>query len=208
MNFFVTGTDTNAGKTFVTALLTKSLRQAGFDTVAMKPVSCGDPGDTLLLRAAGDNELTFDEVTPISYKAPVAPIEAARQERRTFDPAEALRVFKRLHKTHTSILVEGVGGWLVPLSKNYSSADLANAIGLPILLVARNRLGAINHTLLTLESIQAHGLVCGGIILNNHPLDSNDIAAAGNRLILEQLTQVPILFEISPGQSELELAVA
>lgn len=73
MNFFVTGTDTNAGKTFVTALLTKSLRQAGFDTVAMKPVSCGDPGDTLLLRAAGGDELTFDEVTPISYKAPVAP---------------------------------------------------------------------------------------------------------------------------------------
>ena len=207
MNFFITGTDTDAGKTFVTSLLTRSLRRAGFDTVAMKPISCGEPEDTLVLQGAADFELTQQEVTPVSYRAPLAPIEAARLEGRTFDPAEILPTFERLHRTHRSLLVEGVGGWLVPLAENYSGADLARAMKLPVLLVVRNRLGALNHVLLTLESIRSHGLICGGIILNNHPSDANDTAAEGNRRLLPALTQVPILFEILPGQTELELAV-
>ena len=208
MNFFVTGTDTDVGKTFVTALLTRSLRRAGFDTVAMKPVSCGEPGDTSEIRAAADNALSPGEVTPISYAAPLAPIEAARLEGRTFDPEDILRVFRRLKNTHRSLLVEGVGGWLVPLSHDYSSADLAKAMNLPVLLVVRNRLGSINHTLLTLESIRHHGLSCGGIVLNNHPADIGDSSRKGNRRLIPELSSVPLLFEISSGQTELELAVA
>jgi dethiobiotin synthetase len=208
LNFFVTGTDTDVGKTFVTALLTRSLRRAGFDTVAMKPISCGEPEDSLTLRAAADNELNLEEVTPVSYKAPLAPMEAARLEGSPFDPASVLTTFERLHRTRRSLLVEGVGGWLVPLSETYSSADLAKAMGLPVLLVVRNRLGALNHALLTLESIRYHGLSCGGIVLNNHPTDAGDQAASSNRLLLQKLTALPILFEIFPGQKELELAVA
>ena len=207
MNFFITGTDTDSGKTFVTALLTRSLRRAGFDTVAMKPISCGEPEDTLVLQASADFELTQKEVTPVSYKAPLAPIEAARLEGRTFDPSEVLSTFERLHRTHRSLLVEGVGGWLVPLGESYSGADLAKAIGLPVLLVVRNRLGALNHALLTLESIHSHGLTCAGIVLNNHPSDANNLAAEGNRRLIPTLTKIPILFEIESGQSELELAV-
>jgi dethiobiotin synthetase len=208
MNYFITGTDTDVGKTYVTALLTRALRRAGFDTVAMKPVSCGEPGDTLALRNAADCELAVQEVTPVSYKAPLAPIEAARMENRTFDPSEVLPTFERLHRTHRSLLVEGVGGWLVPLGKDYSSADLAKAMNLPVLLVVRNKLGAINHTLLTLESIAAHGLTCGGIVLNNHPDDVSDAAAAGNRSLTPELTNVPVLFEIKPGQMDLLLSAA
>lgn len=208
MNFFVTGTDTDAGKTFVTALLTRSLRRAGFDTVAMKPVSCGEPGDTEALRAASGNELSSTEVTPVSYRAPLAPIEAARLEGRAFDPEEVLSVFRRLRHSRLSLLVEGVGGWLVPLAPGYSAADLAKAMDLPVLLVVRNRLGALNHTLLTLESIRNHGLNCGGIVLNNHPADEGDSARDGNRRLLPELTKVPVLFEISPGQTDLDLAVA
>lgn len=208
MNFFVTGTDTDAGKTFVTALLTRSLRKAGFDTVAMKPVSCGEPGDTEEIRAAAENELSSGEVTPVAYKAPLAPIEAARLEGRTFEPEEVLAVFRNLRATHLSMLVEGVGGWLVPLAPGYTSADLAVAMGLPVLLVVRNRLGCVNHTLLTLESIKAHGLTCAGIVLNNHPADNGDAAREGNRRLIPTLTDVPVLFEIMPGQKELDLAVA
>ena len=113
MNFFVTGTDTDVGKTFVTALLTRSLRLAGLDTVAMKPVSCGEPEDTLVLQEAADFELGPGEVTPVSYAAPVAPIEAAQLEGLSFDSSEILSVFERLHRTRRSLLVEGVGGWLV-----------------------------------------------------------------------------------------------
>lgn len=208
MNFFVTGTDTNVGKTFVTSLLTKSLRKAGFDTVAMKPVSCGEPEDTRAILEAIGGELSPGEVTPVAYKAPLAPIEAARLEGRVFDPEEVLPVFRRLRATHRSLLVEGVGGWLVPLAPGYSSADLAKAMGLPVLLVVRNRLGCVNHTLLTLESITSHGLTCGGIVLNNHPGDDGDAAREGNRRLIPTLTEVPILFEISPGQTDLKLAVA
>lgn len=208
MNFFITGTDTDAGKTYVTALLTRSLRKAGFDTVAMKPISCGEPGDTLALQAAADHELATDEVTPVSYKAPLAPIEAARLEGRPFDPAIVMKTFNRLRDTHRSLLVEGVGGWLVPIGDSYSGADLAKAMGLPLLLVVRNRLGTLNHALLTLESIKAHGLTCSAIVINNHPSDDGDISREGNRRLLPELTNIPVLFEISPGQTELNLAVA
>lgn len=207
MKCFITGTDTDAGKTFVTALLTRSLRRAGFDTVAMKPVSCGEPGDTRELLAAADGELSAGEVTPVSFSAPLAPIEAARLEGRTFDPRTVLEVFERLDRTRNSLLVEGVGGWLVPLAPGYSAADLAKDMALPVLLVVRNRLGALNHTLLTLESIAAHGLTCQGIILNNHPADDGDASREGNRRLLPELTDTPVLFEISPGQTELDLAV-
>lgn len=208
MNFFITGTDTNAGKTFVTSLLTRSLRKAGFDTVAMKPVSCGEPEDTRELHAAADGELSMEEVTPVSYKAPLAPIEAARLEHRTFDPSEVMVPFARLCASRRSLLVEGVGGWLVPLTATYSAADLAKEMGLPVLLVVRNRLGSLNHALLTLESIKAHGLTCGGIVLNNHPADEGDLSRDGNRRLLPTLTEIPIFFEISPGQTDLELQVA
>ena len=208
MNFFITGTDTDAGKTFVTSLLTRSLRRAGFDTVAMKPISCGEPVDSQALHAAADGELSIEEVTPVAYKAPLAPIEAARLEGRIFDPEEILPTFRRLRSSRRSLLVEGVGGWLVPLTANYTTADLAKTMELPVLLVVRNRLGAINHALLTLESIKTHGLTCGGIVFNNHPADEGDLSRDGNRRILTTLTDVPILFEIESGQTTLDLAVA
>jgi dethiobiotin synthetase len=208
MTFFITGTDTDAGKTFVTALLTRSLRKAGFDTVAMKPISCGEPGDTGALREAADNELSIEEVTPVAYKAPLAPIEAARLEGRTFNPAEVMKAFHHLRSTHRSLLVEGVGGWLVPLSSTYDAADLAKEMNLPVLLVVRNKLGTLNHALLTLESIKARGLTCAGIVLNNHPSDEGDPAREANGRLLAELSGVPILFEIFPGQTDLELAVA
>ena len=208
MNFFITATDTDAGKTFVTSLLTRSLRKAGFDTVAMKPVSCGEPADTIEIRSAADNDLSPGEVTPVSYRTPLAPIEAARLEGRSFEPEAVLSVFRHLRSTHLSLLVEGVGGWLVPLAPGYSTADLAKDMGLPVLLVIRNRLGCINHALLTLESIRYHGLTCGGIVLNNHPSDEGDLAREGNRRLLPTLTDIPILFEIEPNQTELDLVVA
>ena len=208
MNFFITATDTDAGKTYVTSLLTRSLRKAGFDTVAMKPISCGEPEDTQRLFAAADGAIPMEEVTPVSYRAPLAPIEAARLEGRTFDPEEVLPTFRHLRGGHASLLVEGVGGWLVPLSANYSGADLAKAMGLPVLLVVRNKLGTLNHALLTLESIKARGLTCSGIVINNHPADKEDPAREGNSRLLAELSGVPILFEIFPGQTEMELAIA
>ncbi len=207
MNFFVTGTDTGAGKTFVTALLTRALRTAGRDTVALKPVCCGPRDDVDILCAAMDGELAPDAVNPLWFEAPAAPLVAARREHRSVDLAELTRWFRSHRARHRSLLVEGAGGWLVPLGSGTTVADLAVAFGLPVLLVVANRLGCLNHALLTVESIRRRGLECGGLVLNTID-DDQSVAVQTNRQILQEFCDVPVLFEISPGQTRIDLAIA
>ena len=190
MRAFLTGTDTGVGKTFVTSLLARSLRQSGHDTIALKPLCSGDRADAEILRAAGGNELTIDEVNPLWFQTPVSPLVAARRENREISIGRK------------SVLVEGAGGWLAPIAAGATVADLCAALDLPIIVVTANRLGCVNHALLTLESIRAHGLECHGIILNTIDPAPDD-ASRTNRALLEEFTSIPILWEISPGQKQL-----
>jgi len=200
MNFFITGTDTNAGKTFVTALLTRALRARGFETIALKPLCSGERSDVEILQAASDHHLSLDETNPIWLREPAAPLVAARLENRTLSLDALEAWFRNLSEKHSSLLVEGAGGWLVPITPTETIADLAARLALPVVVVVANRLGCINHTLLTLESIRARGLHCPGIILNS--LAANlDVATRTNREILEQNT--PILLDVHPGQTEI-----
>ena len=208
MNYFVTGTDTNVGKTFVTTLLIRALRRAGLDTVGMKPICCGDREDAELLRAAADDSVELNDINPIWFRTPAAPYTASIIENRMIDLDAIRDYYTRLRQSHRSLLVEGVGGWMVPIRKDYFVKDLAAEFGLPILLVVPNRLGAINHALLTLQSIQASGQTCAGIIFNNADASAQAIAAATNRSMLEDLAGVPILFAIERNQSNLELGIA
>lgn len=207
MNFFVTGTDTGVGKTYVTALLTRALRRAGFDTVALKPICCGPRDDVDDLCAASDHELTPDAVNPCWLEAPAAPLVAARRENRVVDLAVLDSWFQAHRARRRSLLVEGAGGWLVPVTDGRTVADLAVQFGLPVLVVVANRLGCLNHTLLTLESIRARGLTCGGLVLNTLSAE-NSVAVETNRQILQEFCDVPILFEIGPGQRAIDLGVA
>jgi dethiobiotin synthetase len=200
MNLFITGTDTNAGKTFVTALLTRALRARGFETIAVKPLCSGERSDVEILQAASDHRLTLDETNPIWLREPAAPLVAARLENRTLSLDALVDWFRHLSLKHPSLLVEGAGGWLVPITPTETIADLASCLALPVVVVVANRLGCINHTLLTLESIRARGLHCPGIILNTLS-STDDIATRTNREILEQNT--PILLEVHPGQTEI-----
>ena len=105
--------------------------------------------------------------------------------------------------------MEGVGGWRVPITQDYFVSDLAADFGLPVAVVVANRLGALNHTLLTVEAIQSSGLECAGIILN-HPagLDpESEMAASTNKAVIEDLIKAPILFEVRHGQTELDTAI-
>jgi dethiobiotin synthetase len=200
MNLFITGTDTNAGKTFVTALLTRALRGRGFETIALKPLCSGERSDVEILQAASDHRLTLDETNPIWLREPAAPLVAARLENRTLSLDPLVAWFRALSKKHPSLLVEGAGGWLVPITSTETIADFAARLSLPVVVVVANRLGCINHTLLTLESIRARGLHCPGIVLNSLPT-TEDIATRTNREILEQ--HIPILLEVHPGQTEI-----
>ena len=200
MNLFITGTDTNAGKTFVTALLTRALRARGFETIALKPLCSGERSDVEILQAASDRCLTLDEINPVWLRQPAAPLVAARLENRSISLEALGDWFRTLSQKHPSLLVEGAGGWLVPITPQETIADLAARLALPVVLVVANRLGCINHALLTLESIRAHGLRCPGIVLNTLST-AEDIATRTNREILEQHT--PILLEIHPSQTEI-----
>lgn len=206
MRSFVTGTDTGVGKTYVTALLTRALRRAGLDTVALKPICCGPRDDVDALCAASDHELPPDQTNPIWLEAPAAPLVAARRENTQIDLAALDRWFENVQAGRNSLLVEGVGGWAVPLAPGQTSADLAEMLGLPVLVVVANKLGCLNHTLLTLESIRARGLRCEGLILNSLEADAS-VAAETNRDILEEFCEVPILFEVSPGQTSITLGI-
>ena len=191
MSYFVTGTDTGVGKTHVSRLLVTALRHAGIDAVGYKPVACGDREDARIL-AAASGALTLDEVNPVYLQTAVAPYVAGLLENHPINPADLLAGFHRLAAAHAMVIVEGVGGWEVPLAARYRVADLARDLDLPVLLVAANRLGALNHILLTLGAIRAKGLSCVGIILNQLD-DELDTSMITNKSVIEDLTGVPLL---------------
>lgn len=202
MSFFITGTDTGVGKTYVTRLILETLRNAGHDAVGYKPVACGDREDAAILAAASGG-LDYDEVNPVYLKTPVAPYVAGMLENRTIDPADLIAGYHHLAAKHSKVLVEGAGGWEVPISANYRISDLAADLKLPVILVAGNKLGALNHIILSVNAIRAKGLVCTGIILNQLE-DEMDTAMITNKGVVEDLTGVPLLDHLIHGQDFLD----
>jgi dethiobiotin synthetase len=203
MSFFITGTDTGVGKTYVTRLILETLRNAGNDAVGYKPVACGDREDATILAAASGG-LDLDEINPVYLKTPVAPYVAGMLENRAVDPAVLIAGYHQLAAKHAKVLVEGAGGWEVPISANYRISDLAADLKLPVILVAGNKLGALNHIILTVNAIRAKGLVCAGIILNQLE-DEMDTAMITNKGVVEDLTGVPLLDHLIHGQDFLEV---
>ncbi len=198
MNFFITGTDTGVGKTYITKLLVESLRAEGKYAVGFKPISCGDRDDATILAAASGN-LPLDEVNPLHFSSGVAPYVAALLENKTINPAEIIASYQTISEKYDPVIVEGAGGWEVPITETYFISDLAKDLNLPVILVAANRLGALNHILLTLTAIEAKGLKCAGIILNQLE-DEMDTPMITNKGIIESLTSIPLLDHIIHGQ--------
>jgi dethiobiotin synthetase len=192
VNYFVTGTDTGVGKTFVTSGLVRFSRSKGIDAVGMKPICTGDNDDVRqLLEACGSCEPEH-LINPVWYRTPVAPYTASIIEDRLIDLDAIREAFEQLARQHSSVLVEGVGGIAVPIFANYDFRDLARDLRLNVIIVAANRLGVLNHTRLTVEAIRAAGLRCSLIALNSVHADS-DISQPTNRSVLETLVDVPVL---------------
>ncbi|MEO5713242.1 MAG: dethiobiotin synthase [Luteolibacter sp.] len=203
MSFFITGTDTGVGKTYVTRLLVETLRNAGVDAVGYKPIACGDREDAAILSAVSGG-IPLEEINPVYLNTPVAPYVACMLENRTVSPVDLIAGFYHLSAKHPEVLVEGVGGWEVPLAPNYRVSDLAADLKLPVILVAGNKLGALNHIILTVNAIRARGLVCAGIYLNQLE-DEMDTAMITNKGVVEDLTGVPLLDHLIHGQDFLEV---
>lgn len=204
--FFLTGTDTDVGKTYVAALIVRALRAEGVDAVGMKPICCGERTDAELLHAASGGCAELNDINPVWLRTPAAPYTAAMIENRAVDLALIRESFAKLRASHETVVVEGVGGWRVPIADGYFVSDLAADFALPVVVVVANRLGAINHALLTVESIRTSGQACAGVIFNNLPEQSEGIPTATNRSVLESLLQVPILVEVGCGDREMPTA--
>ncbi|MFT5469268.1 MAG: dethiobiotin synthetase [Verrucomicrobiales bacterium] len=205
MNYFVTGTDTGVGKTYVSCLILKALREAGRSVIAYKPACCGDRDDVLDLHEACDrDDLTIDEINPLWLQSPAAPLAAAMIENREVDFDALVERGRQLATRAERLIVEGAGGWEVPLTGKLTMADLAVALGFPVIVVIDNKLGALNHTILTVRQIEARGLKCAGLILNQ-VAEERDAASISNRIVLQQLLDVPILAELLHDADEIEL---
>ena len=203
MSFFITGTDTGVGKTHTAVQLLRRLRANGRSCAGFKPICCGDRRDAELLLSAGANGLTIDEINPLWLQTPAAPLTAAQIEAVNINTERLLDAFRKLAAQVDDVFVEGVGGWMVPVRSDYFVKDLAVEIGLPVLVVAQNRLGCLNHTLLTLRSVQAAGLRCAGVVLNSSPSRDPDIAQTTNADILAGVLDVPLLPELAENAEEL-----
>jgi dethiobiotin synthetase len=172
---FITATDTGVGKTYVTALVARTLRTGGVRVGAYKPVCSGAEyaadggvswGDVRALSDAIGGEFDAERVCPLRLRAPLAPPVAAKMEGVSLD-LHAMQAGAAWWNGQVDVLlVEGVGGFLCPLTEDKTIADLAVALGYPLLVVARAGLGTINHTLLTVEAARNRGLTVAGVILN------------------------------------------
>ena len=179
---FITGTDTGAGKTVLTALLSRFLRARGVNAAALKPVCSGGRADARALRAAMDGALSLDEINPWHFRTPLAPLLAARRERKHVHLSEALAHIRSMQKRFDVLLVEGAGGLLSPLGENFDSGDLIAALDALPLVVAPNRLGAVNHVLLTLEALPRSAAARARVVLMFPP--KRDAAVATNAKLL------------------------
>ncbi len=188
---FITGTDTAVGKTTVACGTARLLKTWGVDVGVMKPIATGNLKDAQALLAAVDLGEDLNVVTPQFFKAPLAPDISAALERRKVDMEAIYKAYWYLQKKHAVLIVEGVGGVKVPLGETTFVVDLAQALGLSVLVVARASLGTINHTLLTLDALAKSKIPVAGILLNGG--NGRTLAETTNIDTLQNYTAIPVL---------------
>ena len=163
---FITGTDTGAGKTWFTVMLMSALKCAGYSVAGMKPVASGATqikghlvnDDAALIQKHCSNDIDYETVNPVVFAPPAAPHIVAEDSSQQIDFERILNAYNKLIKANDIVIVEGVGGWRVPLSKNSSTVDLVKELNIPVILVVGIKLGCINHAILTAEALKSDGV--------------------------------------------------
>jgi dethiobiotin synthetase len=221
--YFVTGTDTNVGKTLISCALLESFAAQGAAVIGMKPVAAGGSlhrnedtpdvplagaagvdasgrnEDVNLLAAASTVQVDLERINPYHFASAIAPHLAAQQENIRIDLTHITSAFHTLQALADVVIVEGAGGFIVPLNDTQDSGDLAVQLGLPIILVVGMRLGCLNHALLTVQAISARGLTLGGWVANC--VDENMAMREENITALQQRIAAPLL-GIIPFQAQ------
>jgi dethiobiotin synthetase len=180
------------GKTLLTAHLLHHLRQAGVEALGMKPFCTGSRGDVHLLQEFQKGSLSVAEANPFYFERPLAPLVAARLDRRRpVELAEVLQSIRRVARKCERLLVEGAGGLLVPLGENYTFADVVDALRCEVIVVGRNRLGVINHTLLTVAALKCtKSKEAQVVLMDENPRDASE--ATNERVLSGWLAPVKV----------------
>ena len=208
--WFITGTDTEVGKTFATCALLHRIHADRIQAVGMKPVAAGTDSegkndDVESLIAASGVKAPRELINPYLFRPAIAPHIAAAIEGREIDPEHIVSSFKALQELANTVLVEGAGGFYVPLGAQYDTADLAAQLGIPIILVVGMRLGCINHALLTQQAIAARGLTLAGWIANH--IDPKMSCFEENLTALKDRIDAPLLGVIPPHSTPKDAAM-
>lgn len=190
--FFITGTDTGAGKTVLTVLLTRHLRSQGVNAAALKPICSGGRGDARKISSANDGVLSLDELNPWHFKAAIAPSLAARREGKKLKISQVTAHARAMQKRFEVLLMEGAGGLLSPLGDNFNSRDLILQLDATPIIVAPNRLGVVNHALLTLEALPPNFRARARVIL--FQLGRADTSVKSNAGLLAEMFDAKRIF--------------
>lgn len=208
---FISGTDTNIGKTVVTTALAQVLRDAGVDAIPFKPIQTGarwengawHRDDVAFYKKHLDIIHDDDEICPVCYEEPVAPSVAARFSGKSLDINQIATAFDRLIQKHSFVLVEGAGGLAVPITDHgYTMADLAHTLKIPLIIVSRAGLGTINHTVLTVKYAHHKDVPVLGIMLNQGS-SKPDLAEQTNPGVILQMTGSAILAKLPLVQGDI-----
>ena len=198
--FFITGTDTGVGKTMIAGAIAAALVRKGLSVGVMKPCESGCaekdgelvPADAVFLRAMAGCDDALDAVCPYRLRAHLSPGVAAKMEGIVIDPARIQKFFAAACRRHDIVLVEGAGGLLVPVTDRLLTIDLVKLLAIPLIIVGRLSLGAINHTLLTVREAQRAGVALAGIILNQTAQEYG-LAEQTNPEVICRFTDAPLL---------------
>ncbi len=210
---FVTGTSTGVGKTVVSAGLAWALRKKRLNVGVMKPFATASKRfsaefrseDTSILAKASGVKDSDEEMNPFFYRVPAAPLMAARLAgSRPVDMQEAMYALKVLTIKHDFVVVEGIGGFMVPLTESQTVADFARLAGLPVVIVTHPKLGTLNHTILTVNACRQYGLDVKGIVVNMMPKKPTAVEKAVPETI-EEFTKIPVIATIPFGSKDYKI---
>jgi len=199
--WFVTGTDTGVGKTIIAGALARLLREAGRRVGVFKPVATGCRRDVRLGLVSADAEFLahcadarhdLATINPVRYSQELAPMVAAERTRRPIEHDAIRDCYRRIRDESHVLIVEGIGGLLVPIDRKMMVADMAVEFGLPLIVVARAGLGTINHTLLTIEAARRRGLHVDAVVLNHYESMLPTLAEETNPEVIARLAKVPM----------------
>lgn len=208
---FVTGTDTGVGKTIVSCAIANWFARRQVRVGALKPVATGCvrrreglvSEDAEFLAAAGDVAFPIDLVCPVRLVEPLAPAVAAERAGETVDWDAVARSLALMSRAADVMVVEGVGGVMVPLDREHIVLDLAEALAWPAVVVARAGLGTINHTLLTVAALRSRGIKVAGVVINEYPAERASVAEESNPRAIEKWGRVPVLCIVPKAEGAL-----